>query len=56
MKNYIYTFAAIATVLAASCDDMNELVAQGDYALTSQVQETNQAVPSRPTLIVNLVS
>ena len=36
MKNYIYTFAAIATVLTASCDDMNELVAQGDYALTSQ--------------------
>ena len=53
MKNYIYTFAAIATVLAASCDDMNELVAQGDYALTSQVQETNQAVPSRVNAAFN---
>ncbi len=51
MKKYIY-FAA-AAILAASCNKMNELTPQGGSVLTSQVVETNQAVPSRVNATFN---
>ena len=50
MKKYIYIAALI---LAAGCNEMDELTPQGGYALTSQVQETNQAVPSRVNATFN---
>ena len=45
MKKYIYIVAA--ALLAASCSQMDELAPQGGSSLTSQVLQTNQAVPSR---------
>ena len=51
MKKYIYIAAAV--LLAASCNKMDELEPQGGSALTSQVLETNQAVPSRVNATFN---
>lgn len=45
MKRYIYILSA--ALMAVTCSEMDELSPQGGYALTSQVVETNQAVPSR---------
>lgn len=53
MKKYIYIFAAVSLVLAASCKEMDELSPQGGYALTAQVLETNQAVPTRVNATFN---
>ena len=53
MKKYIYIFAAVLLVLAASCKEMDELSPQGGYALTAQVLETNQAVPTRVNATFN---
>ena len=53
MKKYIYTFTAAVAILAASCNEMNELEPQGGSALTSQVVQTNQAVPSRVNATFN---
>ncbi|MBO5980487.1 MAG: RagB/SusD family nutrient uptake outer membrane protein, partial [Bacteroidales bacterium] len=50
MKKYIYIAALI---LAASCNEMDELAPQGGTALASQVLETNQAVPSRVNATFN---
>ncbi len=51
MKKYIYIVAA--ALLAASCSQMDELAPQGGSALTSQVLQTNQAVPSRVNAAFN---
>ena len=53
MKKYIYIIAAVIVVLAASCKEMDELTPQGGYTLSSQVLETNQAVPSRVNATFN---
>lgn len=50
MKKYIYIALASAAV---SCSQMDELSPQGGSALESQVQETNQAVPSRVNAAFN---
>ena len=47
MKTYIYIPIAAALLMAASCEKMNELEPQGGNALTSQVLQTNQTIPSR---------
>ena len=52
MKKYLYITAAIL-LLAASCNDMDELSPQGGYSITSQVLQTNQAVPSRVNATFN---
>ena len=51
MKKYIYIVAT--ALLAASCSQMDELAPQGGSALTSQVLQTNQAVPSRVNAAFN---
>ena len=51
MKKYIYI--ALAALLTASCSQMDELAPQGGSALTSQVLQTNQAVPSRVNATFN---
>ena len=53
MKKYIYIIGAVIVVLAASCKEMDELTPQGGYTLSSQVLETNQAVPSRVNATFN---
>lgn len=50
MKKYIYIALASAAI---SCSQMDELSPQGGSALESQVQETNQAVPSRVNAAFN---
>ena len=52
MKKFIIIITAVMA-LAASCKEMDELVPQGGYTLTSQVLETNQAVPSRVNATFN---
>ena len=47
MKTYIYITTTALLLLGASCERMNELEPQGGSALTSQVLETNQTIPSR---------
>ena len=47
MKTHIYISIAVALLIAASCDKMNQLEPQGGNSLTSQVLQTNQTVPSR---------
>ena len=47
MKTHLYILTAAALLAAASCKEMDELTPQGGYTLTTQVLETNQAVPSR---------
>ena len=51
MKKYIYI--ALAALLTVSCSQMDELAPQGGSALTSQVLQTNQAVPSRVNATFN---
>ena len=50
MKKYIYIALASAAI---SCSQMDGLSPQGGSALESQVQETNQAVPSRVNAAFN---
>lgn len=50
MKKYIYIALASAAI---SCSQMDDLSPQGGSALESQVQETNQAVPSRVNAAFN---
>ena len=50
MKKYIYIALASAAV---SCSQMDELSPQGGSAFESQVQETNQAIPSRVNAAFN---
>ena len=47
MKTHLYILTALTILAAAACKEMDELTPQGGYTLTSQVLETNQAVPSR---------
>ena len=47
MKTHLYILTAAALLAASSCKEMDELTPQGGNTLTSQVLETNQAVPSR---------
>lgn len=53
MKRHTYILYAAAGLIAGACSQMDELVPQGGSALTSQVQETNQAVPSRVNATFN---
>ena len=53
MKTYTYILYAAAGLIAGACSWMDDLTPQGGYALTSQVQETNQAVPSRVNATFN---
>lgn len=53
MKRHTYILYAAAGLIAGACSQMDELVPQGGSALTSQVQETNQAVPSRVNAAFN---
>ena len=53
MKTYTYILYAAAGLIAGACSWIDDLTPQGGYALTSQVQETNQAVPSRVNATFN---
>ncbi len=53
MKTYTYILCGAALLVAGACSWNEDLTPQGGYALTSQVQETNQAVPSRVNATFN---
>ena len=53
MKTYTYILCGAALLVAGACSWDEDLTPQGGYALTSQVQETNQAVPSRVNATFN---
>ena len=53
MKTYTYILCGAALLVAGACSWNEDLTPQGGYALTSQVQETNHAVPSRVNATFN---